>query len=136
MPSLILVTLSKTDMSEASISVTGTDSQQQPLVIDHFEAVAVGVSRAPPCPQRSKYPVYLSCVFWARSASVSYLSAISIKSDLCADVRASSASRMHSAALLRNWSKLGESASISVNMGTDRAHRQRYVRHAAWLARN
>ena len=79
---------------------------------------------------------YLSCVFWARSASVSHLSAISMKSDLRADVRASSASRMHSAALLRNWSRLGESASICADMGTDRAHRQRYVRHATWLARN
>jgi hypothetical protein len=28
---------------------------------------------------------------------------------------------MHSAALLRNWSKLGKSASISIHMGTDRA---------------
>jgi hypothetical protein len=34
---------------------------------------------------------------------------------------------MHSAALLRNWSKLGKSAIISIHMGTDRAHRQRPV---------
>jgi hypothetical protein len=45
---------------------------------------------------------YLSCVFWARSASVSHRSAISMKNDLCAEVRAASANRMHSAALLRN----------------------------------
>jgi hypothetical protein len=37
---------------------------------------------------------------------VSHLSAISMKSDLCCEVRAASANRMHSAALLRNWSKL------------------------------
>jgi hypothetical protein len=36
-----------------------------------------------------------------------------MKKDLCAEVRASSADRMHSAAFLRNWSKLGECASIS-----------------------
>jgi len=45
---------------------------------------------------------YLSCVFAARSASVSHRSAISMKNDLCAEVRAASANRMHSAALLRN----------------------------------
>jgi hypothetical protein len=82
--------------------------------------------------------IYLSCVFWACSASVSHLSAISMKSDLCADVRASSASRMHSAALLRNWSKLGESASICVDMGTDRARQQRCVgtfcQHSAYCS--
>ncbi len=49
----------------------------------------------------------------ACSASVSHLSAISMKSDLCCEVRAASANRMHSAALLRNWSKLGKSAFIS-----------------------
>jgi hypothetical protein len=36
-------------------------------------------------------------------------------------VRAASANRMHSAALLRNWSKLGKSASISIHMGNGRA---------------
>jgi hypothetical protein len=36
-----------------------------------------------------------------------------MKKDLCAEVRASSANRMHSAAFLRNWSKLGKCASIS-----------------------
>jgi len=45
---------------------------------------------------------YLSCVFAARSASVSHRSAISMKYDLCAELRAASANRMHSAALLRN----------------------------------
>jgi hypothetical protein len=45
---------------------------------------------------------YLSCVFAARSASVSQRSAISMKYDLCAELRAASANRMHSAALLRN----------------------------------
>jgi hypothetical protein len=44
-----------------------------------------------------------------------------MKKDLCSEVRAASANRMHSAALLRNWSKLGKSASISIHMGTDRA---------------
>jgi hypothetical protein len=44
-----------------------------------------------------------------------------MKKDLCAEVRAASANRMHSAALLRNWSKLGKSASITIHMGTDRA---------------
>jgi len=63
----------------------------------------------------------------ACSASVSHLSAISMKSDLCCEVRAASANRMHSAALLRNWSKLGKSAFISIDMGTERAHRQRFV---------
>jgi hypothetical protein len=58
---------------------------------------------------------------------VSHLSAISMKSDLCCEVRAASANRMHSAALLRNWSKLGKSASIPLEMGTERAHRQRFV---------
>jgi hypothetical protein len=57
---------------------------------------------------------YLSCVFWARSASVSHRSAISTKNDLCAKVWAASANRMHSAALLRNCSKLGKCASISI----------------------
>jgi hypothetical protein len=33
--------------------------------------------------------------------------------DLCAELRASSANRMRSAAFLRNWSKLGERAAIS-----------------------
>jgi hypothetical protein len=65
--------------------------------------------------------IYLACVFSARSASVSHLSAISMKKDSCSEVRAASANRMHSAALLRNWTKLGKCASISVHMGTDRA---------------
>ena len=65
--------------------------------------------------------VYLASVFSARSARVSHLSAISMKNDLCSDVRAAPANRMHSAALLRNWTKLGKCASISVHMGTDRA---------------
>jgi hypothetical protein len=56
---------------------------------------------------------YLSRVFSACSASPTHLSAISMKKDLCAEVRASSANRIHSAAFLRNWSKLGECASIS-----------------------
>ena len=56
---------------------------------------------------------YLSRVFSACSASPTHLSAISLKKDLCAEVRASCANRMHSAAFLRNWSKLGECASIS-----------------------
>jgi hypothetical protein len=63
----------------------------------------------------------------ACSASVSHLSAISMKSDLCCEVRAASANRMHSAALLRNWSKLGKSAFISVDVGNQRAPRQRFV---------
>jgi hypothetical protein len=37
-----------------------------------------------------------------------------MKNDLCAGVRAASANRMHSAALLRNCSKLGRCASISI----------------------
>jgi hypothetical protein len=45
---------------------------------------------------------YLSCVFAACSASVSQRSAISMKNDLCAEVWATSANLMHSAALLRN----------------------------------
>jgi hypothetical protein len=44
-----------------------------------------------------------------------------MKKDLCPEVRAASANRMHSAALLRNWSKLGNSASISIDMGTEPA---------------
>jgi hypothetical protein len=63
----------------------------------------------------------------ACSASVSHLSAISMKSDLCCEVRAASAIRMHSAALLRNWSKLGKSAFISIDVGNQRAPRQRSV---------
>jgi hypothetical protein len=54
------------------------------------------------------------CVFAAYSASVSHLSAISMKKDLCGEVRAASANRMHSAAFSRNWSKLGKGASISI----------------------
>ncbi len=65
--------------------------------------------------------IYPARVFSARSASVSHLSAISIKNDLCSEVRADSANRMHSAALSRNWTKLSKCASISVHMGTDRA---------------
>jgi hypothetical protein len=71
--------------------------------------------------RRSSQGVYLACAFAACSASVSHLSAISMKRDFCREVRAASANRMHSAALLRSWSKLGKCASISVHMGTDRA---------------
>ena len=63
----------------------------------------------------------------ACSANVSHLSAISMKRDSCSEVRAASVNRMHSAALLRNSSKLGKSTSISMHMATDRAHRQRVV---------
>ena len=70
----------------------------------------------------------------ACSASVSHLSAISMKRDLCSEVRAASANRMHSAALLRNWSKLGKSASISIDMETDRANRQRFSGWCFWRA--
>jgi hypothetical protein len=59
-------------------------------------------------------------VFSARSASVSHRSAISMKRDLCSDVRAASANRMQSAALLRNWSKMSKCASMSLDMGTAR----------------
>ena len=62
--------------------------------------------------------IYLPRVFSARSASVSHLSAISMKRDLCSEERAASANRMQSAALLRNWAKMSKCASISVNMGT------------------
>src|SRR6266436_7114945 len=54
------------------------------------------------------------CVFAACSASVSHLSAISMKKDLCGELRAASAKRMHSAAFARNWSKLGKGASMSI----------------------
>ena len=54
------------------------------------------------------------CVFAACSASVSHLSAISMKKDLCGELRAASAKRMHSAAFSRNWSKLGKGASMSI----------------------
>jgi hypothetical protein len=64
--------------------------------------------------------IYLPRVFSARSASVSHLSAISMKRDLCSEVRAASANRMQSAALLRNWTKMSKCASISVDMGTVR----------------
>ena len=60
-------------------------------------------------------------VFSARSASVSHRSAISMKRDLCADVRAASANRMQSAALLRNRPKMSKCASMSLDMGTVRA---------------
>jgi hypothetical protein len=55
-----------------------------------------------------------NCVFAACFASVSHLSAISMKKDLCGEVRAASANRMHSAAFSRNWSKLGKGVSISI----------------------
>jgi hypothetical protein len=58
----------------------------------------------------------------AFSASVSHLSAISMKRDLCSEVWAASANQMHSAALLRDWSKLGTSASICIDVGTDRVN--------------
>jgi hypothetical protein len=57
-------------------------------------------------------------VFSARSASVSHLSAISMKRDLCSEVRAASANRMQSAALLRNWPNMSKCASMSLDMGT------------------
>jgi hypothetical protein len=63
--------------------------------------------------QARGHSTYLSCVFSARSASVSHLSAISMKSDFCAEVRAASANRMHSAAFLRICSKVSKCASIS-----------------------
>ena len=59
-------------------------------------------------------------VFSARSASVSHRSAISMKRDLCSDVRAASANRMQSAALLRNRAKMSKCASMSLDMGTVR----------------
>jgi hypothetical protein len=37
-----------------------------------------------------------------------------MKKDLCGEVRAASANRMHSAAFSRNWSKLGKGASVSI----------------------
>jgi ethanolamine ammonia-lyase large subunit len=55
---------------------------------------------------------YLDRTFSARSASVSHRSAISMKKDLCSEVRAASANRMHSATLLRNCAKLSKRASI------------------------
>jgi hypothetical protein len=64
---------------------------------------------------------YLDRTFSARSASVSHRSAISMKKDLCSEVRAASANRMHSATLLRNCTKLSKRASISLHMGTARA---------------
>ena len=63
-----------------------------------------------------------------------HLSAISMKKDLCFEVRAASANRMHSAALLRNWPKLGKFAPISMHMGTDRAFCQKKLRHGTPLA--
>jgi hypothetical protein len=68
--------------------------------------------------RRPSQAVYLASVFSSRSARVSHFSAISMKNDRCTDVRAASANRMHSAALLRNWTKLGKCASISVHMET------------------
>src|SRR5260221_11469420 len=89
---------------------------------DHYDLVIPAFAEAlwsiecsaatPPEPAWTRSS-YLSCVFSACSASPTHLSAISMKKDLCAEVRASSANRMHSAAFLRNWSKLGECASIS-----------------------
>jgi hypothetical protein len=61
-----------------------------------------------------EYPQATYCVFAACSASVSHLSAISMKKDLCGEVRAASANRMHSAAFARNCSKLGKGASMSI----------------------
>jgi hypothetical protein len=63
--------------------------------------------------QARGHSTYLSCVFSARSASVSHLSAISMKSDFCAELRAASANRMHSAAFLRICSKVSKCGSIS-----------------------
>jgi hypothetical protein len=61
----------------------------------------MSVSALQPSMGWDRVAVYLAS-FWARSASVSHWSAISMKNDLCAGVRAASANRMHSAALLRN----------------------------------
>jgi hypothetical protein len=71
--------------------------------------------------RRPSQAVYLDRTFSARSASVSHRSAISMKNDLCSEVRAASANRMHSATLLRNCTKLSKRASISLYMGADRA---------------
>jgi hypothetical protein len=43
-----------------------------------------------------------------------------MKRDLCSEVRAASANRMQSAALLRIWTKVSKCASISLDMGTVR----------------
>ena len=54
---------------------------------------------------------FTSCVLGERKPSFGH----SMKRDSCSEVRATSVNRMHSVALLRNWSKLGKSASISIH---------------------
>jgi hypothetical protein len=90
--------------------VVGLCSEAQPQRVTTFRRRG---SAATPTERAWTRPSYLSRVFSAWSASPTHLSAISMKKDLCGEVRASSANRMHSAAFLRNWSKLGECASIS-----------------------
>jgi hypothetical protein len=90
--------------------VVGLCSEAQPQRVPHFDDAAAPQPKLSRPGTRSSY---LSRVFSACSASPTHLSAISMKKDLCAEVRASSANRIHSAAFLRNWSKLGECASIS-----------------------
>src|SRR5258706_10808942 len=90
--------------------VVGLCSEAQPQRVTTFRRRGSAATPTEPAWTRSSY---LSRVFSACAASPTHLSAISLKKDLCAEVRASSANRMHSAAFLRNWSKLGECASIS-----------------------
>jgi len=77
-----------------------------------------------------------SAVFSARSASVSHRSAISMKRDLCSDVRAASANRMQSAALLRNRAKMSKCASMSLDMGTVRALCRRMLARSSCCRRS
>src|SRR5260370_11576846 len=90
--------------------VVGLCSEAQPQRLTTFRRRGSAATPTEPAWTRSSY---LSCIFSECSASPTHLSAISMKKDLCDEVRASSANRMHSAAFLRNWSKLGERASIS-----------------------
>ena len=48
------------------------------------------------------------------------------ESDLCCEVRAAAANRMHSAALLRNWSKLGQVRFNFYTYGNVGTWNQRY----------
>jgi hypothetical protein len=90
---------------------------QQPelssLIID-AEAAGDVRCQLPKSPRwkRPSQVVYLACVFSACSACVSHLSAISIKKDRCSEVRAASANRMHSVALLRTWTNVSRRGSI------------------------
>jgi hypothetical protein len=63
--------------------------------------MTIAVSALQPSMGWTRVAIYPASL-WARSASVSQRSAISMKKDLCAEVWAASANRMHSAALLRN----------------------------------